>query len=109
MENVVEEAVNITKNAATGNKDSDTIKKLEKVEDFWSAHNFGTRISLIVFMISFLSIVIAGFFGVIMPAAVINMVFYSAIIAYATVTLGINGIKIILDGIAQIKTGAQTK
>lgn len=80
---------------------------LKKVEDFWSKHNFGTRMSLVIFMISFLSIVIAGFFGAVAPTAIINMVFYSAIISYATVTLGVNGIKIVLDGIANIKTGSK--
>jgi len=78
---------------------------LHAVKDFWDKHNFGTRAALITFLISFLAVVIAGFFGVTTPDTVTNMVFYSAIIAYMTVTLGINGIKILLDGIAKIKLG----
>jgi hypothetical protein len=78
---------------------------LKSVKDFWAKHNFGTRLSLITFMVSFLAIVIAGFFGVVTPDAVTNMVFYSAILAYMTVTLGVNGLKILLDGIAKIKLG----
>jgi len=78
---------------------------LKSVDDFWSKHNFGTRLSLITFMMSFLAIVIAGFFGVVTPDAVTNMVFYSAILAYMTITLGVNGLKILLDGIAKIKLG----
>jgi len=78
---------------------------LKSVKDFWAKHNFGTRLSLVTFMISFLAIVVAGFFGVTTPDAVTNMVFYSAILAYMTVTLGVNGLKILLDGIAKIKLG----
>ena len=78
---------------------------LKSVKDFWAKHNFGTRLSLLTFMMSYATIVIAGFFGVVTPDAVTNMVFYSAILAYMTVTLGVNGLKILLDGIAKIKLG----
>jgi len=74
---------------------------LKMVKDFWARHNFGTRTFLVTFMVSFLAIVVAGFFGVTAPDAVTNMVFYSAILAYMTVTLGVNGLKILLDGIAK--------
>jgi hypothetical protein len=76
-----------------------------KVKDFWDKHNFGTRAALLTFLVSFIAVVIAGFFGVSTPPAVTNMVFYSALIAYMTVTLGINGLKMLLDGIAKIKLG----
>jgi hypothetical protein len=82
---------------------------LKSVQDFWAKHNFGTRLSLITFMVSFMAIVIAGFFGVVTPDAVTNMVFYSAILAYMTVTLGVNGLKILLDGIAKIKLGEKNE
>jgi hypothetical protein len=78
---------------------------LIEVKDFWDKHNFGTRITLVTFVISFLAVVIAGFFGVTTPDAVTNMVFYSMIMAYMTVTLGVNGLKILLEGIAKIKLG----
>jgi len=78
---------------------------LHKVKDFWDKHNFGTRLTLVTFVISFLAVVISSFFGVTTPDAVINMVFYSMILAYMTVTLGVNGLKILLEGIAKIKLG----
>jgi hypothetical protein len=78
---------------------------LHSVKDFWDEHNFGTRAALITFLVSFMAIVIAGFFGVTTPDAVTNMVFYSALIAYMTTTLGINGLKMLLAGIAKIKLG----
>ena len=76
-----------------------------KVKDFWTRHNFGTRLSLVVFMVSFLSVVVSSFFGIVSPDSVIDMVFYSSLIAYMTVTLGINGLEKLLDGIAKIKLG----
>lgn len=82
---------------------------LGKVKDFWAEHNFGTRIMLITFVIAFLAVVVSSFFGVIVPVAVINMVFYSALIAYMTVTLGINGLEKLLEGIAKIKLGTTIK
>jgi hypothetical protein len=78
---------------------------LVDVRDFWDKHNFGTRLTLITFVISYLAVVITSFFDVIIPDAVINMVFYSIILAYMTVTLGVNGLKILLNGIAKIKLG----
>ena len=97
-------------------KVSETAKELEdlieteasdvgKIRDFWAEHNISTRIMLLVFAFSFIAIVVASFFKVIVPAAVINMVFYSALIAYMTVTLGINGLEKLLEGIAKIKLG----
>jgi len=80
-------------------------EKLLASQDTWAKYNLGTRGTMIVFLLSFIVVVIASFNGVIIPSAVVDMVFYSNIVAYATVTLGINGIKIILDGIAKIKQG----
>ena len=78
---------------------------LGKVRDFWADHNIGTRLMLVTFALSFLGVVITGFFNIVVPTAVINMVFYSALIAFMTVTLGINGLEKLLDGIAKIKLG----
>jgi len=77
------------------------------VEDLWSKHNFGTRMALGTFLMSYFIVVMAGLFGVIMPDAVITMVWYSAMISYLTVTLGINGLEILLKGIAKIKLGGK--
>ena len=82
-----------------------TNKDLEKIKDFWANHNFGTRIMLMIFALSFLSIVIASFFNVVVPVVVVNMVFYSAIIGFMTVTLGVNGLDTVLQGVARIKLG----
>ena len=54
-----------------------------------------------------IAIVVAAFFGATVAAPVINMVFYSSLIAYMTVTLGINGLEKLLDGIAKIKLGSK--
>jgi hypothetical protein len=81
------------------------VEHLKKIGDAWTRHNVSTRIAMLVFMVSFLMIAIAGVKGIVVPVAIVNMVFYSAIIAYATVTLGINGIETLLNGIAKIKLG----
>jgi len=76
---------------------------LKSVKDFWAKHNFGTRLSLVTFMVSFLAIVVAGFFGVTTPDVIVNLVGNSALIAFMTVTLGVNGIEALLNGVAKIK------
>jgi len=78
---------------------------LLKVKDFWARHNVGTRLMLGTFSVSFMAIVIAAFFGVVVSAPVIEMVFYSALIGFIVVTIGINGLEKLLDGIAKIKLG----
>ena len=86
----------------TENKDTkDEI--LEKTKDFWAKHNIGTRTMLIIFAVSFLAVVIAGLYGVAVPVAIIDMVWYSAIIGFATVTLGVNGVNTLMEGVAKLK------
>jgi len=80
---------------------------LKKVEDFWAEHNFSTRMMMIVFALSFVAIVCAALFGVTIATPIVTMVWYSAIIGFGTVTLGVNGLKKLLDGIAKIRVGGK--
>ena len=81
------------------------IEDFKKVGDFWAKHNVSTRMMMVIFGISFLAVVVAGLFGTVVAAPIINMVWYSALIGFGVVTLGVNGMKILLDGIAKIKLG----
>jgi len=81
------------------------IEDFKKVRDFWAEHNVSTRMMMIVFAISFLAVVIAAFFGTVIAAPIVNMVWYSALIGFGVVTLGVNGLEKLLDGIAKIKLG----
>jgi len=79
------------------------IEDFKKVGDFWATHNISTRIMMVTFALSFIMVVIAGLMGTVVSLPIIDMVFYSALIGFGVVTLGINGIKVLLDGIAKIK------
>ena len=81
------------------------IEDFKKVGDFWAKHNVGTRMMMIVFAVSFLAVVIAAFFGTVVATPIVNMVWYSALIGFGVVTLGVNGLEKLLDGIAKIKLG----
>ena len=81
------------------------IEGIKKMKDFWERHNISTRMLTIIFGLSFIGVVVAGMMKVAIPATIINMVWYSTIIAFGVLTLGINGIEKLLEGIAKIKYG----
>jgi len=81
------------------------IEDFKKVGDFWANHNISTRIMMVTFALSFIAVVIAAFFGTVISAPIVNMVFYSSIIGFGVVTLGVNGLEKLLEGIARIKLG----
>ena len=82
-----------------------TNKDLEKAQDAWAKYNIGTRMMLVIFAVAYMAVVIAAFFGVTIAIPVVNMVWYSALIGFITVTLGTNGLEMLLKGIAKIKLG----
>jgi hypothetical protein len=77
-------------------------------KDFWAKHNIGTRISLVTFILIYAVVAIyAMMFGVKANDSVytniLSTVSYIAFLGFAVVTLGVNGVKIVMDGIAKIK------
>lgn len=85
-----------------------TTKENEEVtSDKWGKYNISTRVSLMVFMVSYLYVTYTGINSSTLNTTIINMVWYSALIGFLTVTLGVNGLKILLDGIARIKLGSK--
>lgn len=78
---------------------------MKNQNDYWSEHNIGTRLTLVVFALSFFIIVVASLFGSIIPSVVVNMVLYANVLSFITVTLGINGLEILIQGIDIIKNG----
>ena len=91
----------ISKNKNTNNAN----KNLKKVQDFWAKHNIGTRMMLVIFAVTYIAVVVSAFFGVTIAIPIVNMVWYSALIGFITVTLGANGLEMLLEGIAKIKLG----
>lgn len=90
------------------NNDS-TIEKLEtnfhKVNDMWAQHNLGTRITLVTFILAYVSAVVATYFKPDIPAYVVDTTGWLLFAAFMTVTLGINGVKEVGNIIVAVKTG----
>jgi len=76
-----------------------------ETKDFWEKHNISTRFLIVIFGISFLIVVIGGIKGISISVLIINMVWYTSIIAFGVLTLGVNGLEKLLNGIATIKFG----
>jgi hypothetical protein len=81
----------------------ETEEKLNEVHDFWARHHLSTRIALISMILSYVAVVSASFFGVVIPQPVVDTVAYTLLASFAFVVLGVNGVKTALEGIAKIK------
>jgi len=80
----------------------------QKYKDFWDKHNLGTRFALVTFVALYVTVAILAMMVDIKAAkdvyaGILDTVSYTAILAFVTVTLGVNGAKVVLDGIAKIK------
>jgi len=82
-----------------------SLNQTNKSSDFWGVHNISTRFSMITFIISYLIIVISSVMGVEISQPIVDMVWYSALISFVIVTLGINGLDRIINGISNFKNG----
>ena len=77
---------------------------VKKTNDFWARHNIGTRITMVVFILSYVGSLLSTIW-VETPQWLIDTTGWLLFSAFVTITLGING----LSKIAEIITAMKTK
>ena len=81
------------------------IETMKKVDDFWGRHNLSTRFSILTFIIGYLAVLLAPFFGKEIKTEIVDIASYSLLVLSLIMVVGVNGVEKVMSGLTALKYG----